>query len=706
MRRLLMLVALFCLFALPVQATVPQLLSHQGLLTDSGGTALTGSFDITVALYNVDTGGSALWTETHTGVVVTDGIYGILLGSNGSPLTLPFDVQYWLGVQVAPDSEMTPRIRLAAGAYALNAQQVLGASNNVPGAGSVSIGSATADPNIQLQVVNTGAAPTFKLNKTDAGGETNLWYEVNGSRVATIYDGQKISWWRNPNHLMVIENGGNVGIGTETPTRKLDVNGDVNFNGTIYNPYVATSGTGDTPSTGYGGLSAQGTNRSLYLTAGSGTVWIGRDGKVGVGTGAPSTALEVAGTATATAFVGDGSGLTNISGTADSDWLESGGNVYRLNGNVGIGSTTPFGSTLDIGSTSYANYADIGLRTDAHRYVIGVGHNAAAYGVPGKLYFWDETNSTMRMVMDSSGNFGFGTVSPLSRLHVNGDILVQDDSELTSNAIRHIGRDWDGPGPGSFHGMELGGLDSADEGYVAFHTHDKGGGAGERVRIDKSGNLLVGTTAASNPGFNSALVVDAGSGVRPVGLFEGDNHSAGDVNSYIFLRDKTGGVYWGFKAANNGDWGLHQAGVGDRIYVTTTGNVGIGTTSPTQKLHVNGTALADAHTTPSSRRWKKNIHTIDGALSTIQRLRGVTYDWKKTDKHDIGLIAEEVGAVIPEVVQYEENGIDAQSVDYARIVAVLIEAVKEQQIQIDDLQREVRTLSATQRNEDYALDNQ
>ena len=56
------------------------------------------------------------------------------------------------------------------------------------------------------------------------------------------------------------------------------------------------------------------------------------------------------------------------------------------------------------------------------------------------------------------------------------------------------------------------------------------------------------------------------------------------------------------------------------------------------------------------------------------------FRWKADGKHDIGLIAEEVGEVIPEVVAYEENGKDAKSVDYARLVAVLIEAVKEQQV--------------------------
>ena len=50
---------------------------------------------------------------------------------------------------------------------------------------------------------------------------------------------------------------------------------------------------------------------------------------------------------------------------------------------------------------------------------------------------------------------------------------------------------------------------------------------------------------------------------------------------------------------------------------------------PLQKLHVNGIALATVHATPSSRRWKTNLKTIDNALATVQQLRGVTYDWKE-----------------------------------------------------------------------------
>jgi len=104
--------------------------------------------------------------------------------------------------------------------------------------------------------------------------------------------------------------------------------------------------------------------------------------------------------------------------------------------------------------------------------------------------------------------------------------------------------------------------------------------------------------------------------------------------------------------------------------------------------------IADAWTTYSSRRWKTNIKPIEGALNKVHRLRGVSYDWKADGKHDIGLIAEEVGEVIPEVVAYEENGEDAKSVDYARLVALLIEGMKEQQQIIESQSVELTQIKA------------
>jgi hypothetical protein len=124
-------------------------------------------------------------------------------------------------------------------------------------------------------------------------------------------------------------------------------------------------------------------------------------------------------------------------------------------------------------------------------------------------------------------------------------------------------------------------------------------------------------------------------------------------------------------------------------------NVGIDVPNPSNILTVlkgGGHAIADGWDTYSSRRWKTNIHTLHDALGKIEQLRGVSYDRKDSGKHEIGVIAEEVGAVVPEVVSWEKNSKDAQGVDYARLTALLIEAVKQQQRVVKEQQREISAL--------------
>jgi trimeric autotransporter adhesin len=124
-------------------------------------------------------------------------------------------------------------------------------------------------------------------------------------------------------------------------------------------------------------------------------------------------------------------------------------------------------------------------------------------------------------------------------------------------------------------------------------------------------------------------------------------------------------------------------------------NVGIGTTKPSNILTIArgaGHPVSDSWETYSSRRWKTNIHPLQNALSKVEQLRGVSYDLKDSGKHEIGVIAEEVGQVVPEVVSYEKNGKDASGVDYSRLTALLIEAVKQQQKQIARQQFQIRKL--------------
>ena len=109
-------------------------------------------------------------------------------------------------------------------------------------------------------------------------------------------------------------------------------------------------------------------------------------------------------------------------------------------------------------------------------------------------------------------------------------------------------------------------------------------------------------------------------------------------------------------------------------------------------LTFNGTNLVCGGTVTanSDESLKENVKSIEGSLEKITQLRGVEFDYKETGDHSIGLIAQEVEEVLPDLVYESEEGI--KSVAYQNIVAVLIEAVKEQQEQINALRGEIRML--------------
>ena len=125
--------------------------------------------------------------------------------------------------------------------------------------------------------------------------------------------------------------------------------------------------------------------------------------------------------------------------------------------------------------------------------------------------------------------------------------------------------------------------------------------------------------------------------------------------------------------------------------------VGIGTQTPSDIFTIAqgaGHPISDGWETFSSRRWKTNIQQLQDALAKVEQLRGVSYEVKATGKHEVGVIAEEVGAVLPEVVSYEDNGKDARGVDYSRLTALLIEATKEQQALMRRQQQQIRAQQA------------
>jgi hypothetical protein len=112
----------------------------------------------------------------------------------------------------------------------------------------------------------------------------------------------------------------------------------------------------------------------------------------------------------------------------------------------------------------------------------------------------------------------------------------------------------------------------------------------------------------------------------------------------------------------------------------------------------NGDAPTSSGTQPSSIRWKEEVRTLADPLALVERLRGVRYTWTESGEADVGVIAEEVAEVLPEVVAFEADG-QARGVNYGKLVSVLIEATKVQQ---QDLTTKEQTIEQ-QREEIDAL---
>jgi hypothetical protein len=138
MRGLALLVVCWCG---AIQAQVPQKLNYQGFLTNPGGAPINASLSMVFKLYTVPTGGSALYTETHT-VSVTGGKFDVVIGSV-TPLNLAFDIPYFLGVSAGTDPEMTPRQLVTASPYSLRSANADALAPAATIAGSQIVGSIT-----------------------------------------------------------------------------------------------------------------------------------------------------------------------------------------------------------------------------------------------------------------------------------------------------------------------------------------------------------------------------------------------------------------------------------------------------------------------------------------------------------------------------------------------------------------------------------
>lgn len=282
-------------------------------------------------------------------------------------------------------------------------------------------------------------------------------------------------------------------------------------------------------------------------------------------------------------------------------------------------------------------------------------------GTANHLPLWTSTtNLGNSVVVQSNGNIGIGNSSPAAILEVTGKAGTGNTNGGNApTAVRMVGG--------------VGGNNA-----TGFGTKGSGGPV-----------QLSGGNGASIPfatgGTGSIVLITGGTGAVCVPASTRCAAYNGGDGGTISLQPGSGGK------------GLSSAGHAGTITLAPIGGrVGIGTSSPSAGFEVGAghSTLADAWTTRSSHRFKTNIHPLIGALAKVERLQGVSYERKLDHKAEIGVVAEDVDHVVPEVVSRDPETKQIEGVDYARLSALLIEAVKSQQREIEQLQMEVRKLKS------------
>lgn len=227
-------------FLPPAQAAIPKLLTYQGILKDSAGNFLTGTYSMTFKIYDASTGGNNLWTETQSTVSVSSGRFTVQLGSV-TALNLGFSADYWLGIKVGTDAEMSPRVRLTSSGYSLMAEDVTG--GKLTGAQHA----ANSHMNIEgVRSAHTNIAKTnFKLDAYTAASANSMGdLIIDSFNDATgIDDGQSSNYtWRgSPNYDVVAGSIGGIDSNTVLMLHANGTNGSSAFTDSSNSPKSVTA---------------------------------------------------------------------------------------------------------------------------------------------------------------------------------------------------------------------------------------------------------------------------------------------------------------------------------------------------------------------------------------------------------------------------------------------------------------------------------
>ena len=620
-------------FAVPVENVV----SFQGKLVESG-IPVDGTRNIHFYLYDVETGGTSIWNENHLAVPVVAGLFNVELGGTAlfGVWGVDFMEQYWISISVEEGVEIRPRYKLTSDPYALTGSDVdwtntyggvIEDTDSIYHTGNVGIG--TTSPNKKLDVrseigVASADEEEFIFLKPESSNEASINFHGSGKLLFNA----KHSYtpiFSEPS-IMTITGAGNVGIGTTDPGGKLDIRpGNTTYglymdydrttSGTTYGIHVDLDNTysGDEEDFGiYVNVeNASGNDDKQYgiynelQNNGSGPSYgyysnSKKDSDVGLNYGGYFRAED--GLIAYGIYAGAYGATTNWAGYFD------GGNVYIKN-NVGIGTASPT-FKLDVAGT--ANMIRFRMPTGAsNTYVLtsdatgnGTWQATTADG--------DWTNTYGGVIEDNdsiyhTGNVGIGTTSPGAKLDVQRSFALASGGKGVNVNVTGTAT-WPSWDYGIYSNVNQNTSQSAGL-YAKAVSPSVGSGRnwGVRAYADNGGTNIAIEGYIDGDGSDDAAIVGVDNSIAGynatninmgplAGYFWGDVRvtgklfdSSGDAGtSGQLLSSTVTGTNW-ITAADGADNDWAAVGGGDPALagdIYHTGNVGIGTVSPSNKLQV------------------------------------------------------------------------------------------------------------------------
>ena len=388
-------------------------------------------------------------------------------------------------------------------------------------------------------------------------------------------------------------------------------------------------------------------------------------------------------TGTSNTAVGNLSLYSNTTGGSNSSF-----GVFSLLSNTTGTSNTSFGSSALYTNTTGNQNTAVGVNTLQNNTTGGANTGTGVQALKANTTgIYNTASGANSLGANTTGNYNtaLGNNSLLSNTTGSQNTGIGNNAGLnltTGNNNTLVGGYW------GVAGMANNVVLSDGAGNIRFQYN------GTNTLLGQSGNVGINTTSPTAKlhvaGASSAVLIGESGGVAYI---TGTN-AAGTSSQELSLR--------GFPLTFTGNGG----GGGEHMRITSGGEVLIGTTSDAgdYKLQVNGRILAtdsiysngDVVAYASSDiRLKDNILPIKNALEKVKKIGGYTFDWnnKQTtyEGHDVGVIAQEIEAVLPEVVTTRDNGYKA--VKYEKLTALLIESIKEQQVQIERLELLINKLT-------------